>query len=636
MRVAVVLGVCAYLVVLSVASPCWAGREALAADPVAEQAAPIAPSAPDHERRQFRFALDLLQSGAHHDAVLELRRFAAYYPTSPFADLSRYLAAEASFKGGDWAAAQQGFARYAQTGATLGLRARAVLREAQSQLPQGQHTQADLALVAYTPSPQLPEARELSGLAGIIRLDSLLRRRDFRGAAGLARTLAVTSPDPASQRVAAAVAERLGDGTVPGLKSPALATLLSALLPGAGQYYAGYKADARATAGSIAAYALLASQARASSHDRTAETMWLWDAGLYLGNVYGGRNAARRRNEAKAAQLQAELAALLDPFLRNSVLDSSRWLQEVLPPDLPAAEVDPCAERFARSLMAEGDYTLAGREFQRLGMPALEAAPRERMGFWRLYCLAQQSCWSQSLDGLGAFLGSTQNPVYRDAAVMLAVVALLGSSRYPEARQVFSTSSSAAPELADLSAYLGAWTQVYSGELAGARASFGALQASAHDPRIRQAAAAMTAHLPAATAGVRLRDAAHAERLSAWLPGAGQVYAGQPRRGALSFATNAGLAGLALHWARTHYLLGAAFVVWQGSIRFYDGSKYQAGRLAKEASAVETRLAAGRLAQHDPLDFLGELGAAVTRAEQAQEAMKPGAAHRARPLMEGG
>ena len=80
-------------------------------------------------------------------------------------------------------------------------------------------------------------------------------------------------------------------------KSPAVGGLLSLFIPGAGQWYGGRKIDAVFAFSTVATFAAGTLVAK-----HNGEEGWAWTVGavggvFYLGNVYGGINAAHRYNE---------------------------------------------------------------------------------------------------------------------------------------------------------------------------------------------------------------------------------------------------------------------------------------------------------------------------------------------------
>ncbi|TAL35270.1 MAG: hypothetical protein EPN93_10750 [Spirochaetes bacterium] len=93
------------------------------------------------------------------------------------------------------------------------------------------------------------------------------------------------------------------EAAAPDRRSPALAALFSAALPGAGQVYAGRPLDALVSMIAVAALSLGAWRAGAAGERGAAVTLGVFTGLVYAGNVYGAWNAARDRTARAEAAL---------------------------------------------------------------------------------------------------------------------------------------------------------------------------------------------------------------------------------------------------------------------------------------------------------------------------------------------
>jgi tetratricopeptide (TPR) repeat protein len=100
-------------------------------------------------------------------------------------------------------------------------------------------------------------------------------------------------------------------------KSPALAGVLSAILPGAGKLYADRPADALFSLGLIGSLATLSGFAFADEGIRSVRG-WIYGSlalVFHAGNVYGAVIAARQFNEAGLARIESKAMAFHDEYL---------------------------------------------------------------------------------------------------------------------------------------------------------------------------------------------------------------------------------------------------------------------------------------------------------------------------------
>lgn len=93
------------------------------------------------------------------------------------------------------------------------------------------------------------------------------------------------------------------------MKKPALAAIMSAIVPGSGKWYAGEKKDA---AIGFVTIGVMAYQAWRGFNDKGTKSAYGWisaglGAGFYLGNIYGAARSAKRYNDRKWNSIHADL-----------------------------------------------------------------------------------------------------------------------------------------------------------------------------------------------------------------------------------------------------------------------------------------------------------------------------------------
>ncbi|MBN1335884.1 MAG: hypothetical protein JXB39_07990 [Deltaproteobacteria bacterium] len=266
------------------------------------------------------FADHLLESGDPFNALTWYRMALFLEPDRPDADVIRFRMAYAYEAGRRWEAAEVAY------GQVLGadLADRATYRIAAVDAQAGRPEDADrwLALLADrhpAPRPDSPWAERAPYARGVVALQSddleEASRRFAEVPEGPWRTRARSLADAAAVRLPS--------------RSPLLAASLSAVVPGAGQFYAGHVGDglmALAASGVLGvwSYTLLR---QGIEQDRA------WEVGLggvvggmctvtWSSNVVGAWRGARRFGDQEARERASELLAeAWDPALELSVED---------------------------------------------------------------------------------------------------------------------------------------------------------------------------------------------------------------------------------------------------------------------------------------------------------------------------
>lgn len=231
------------------------------------------------------FADTLFAEGDHYRAITEYKRFLHLFPADGEAPRAALRIAECYLAGRRWAEAESALARVGR---------------------------------------EHPETNE-AGRAALLLAEVAYRQGHFAAARRRFRQLAEQAPDPANRREAryrlawslieedryAAAAQELAplaEAKAAGLaaelpqlerlphKSPRLAGALSALLPGAGQLYAGRPRDAALAFLLNTAFIVGAWESFDDGNEVVGGILLLFEAGWYTGNIFNAANSAQKFN----------------------------------------------------------------------------------------------------------------------------------------------------------------------------------------------------------------------------------------------------------------------------------------------------------------------------------------------------
>jgi hypothetical protein len=254
--------------------------------------------------RLLRFGDELLHAGEHYRAITEYQRFASYYPEDPRAAQMPLRIALAYLYGGRPEQALQAASPLLRA-ASAELRAWAAYLRTRAYYAAGEY---ELALRSSGDAPEGP----LGELVRRGRLLSLLRlgRRE-QALALLAEPGAAGLVEPLRE----SLLERLQGTALPGLRSPRKAALLSALLPGAGQLYAGRKRDALVAFLLNGLFIFGAVESFRAGNEGTGILLLGVESGWYAGNIASAASSARRTNELRLERYLQGVAGV--PNLEN-------------------------------------------------------------------------------------------------------------------------------------------------------------------------------------------------------------------------------------------------------------------------------------------------------------------------------
>jgi tetratricopeptide (TPR) repeat protein len=256
---------------------------------------------------QLKLADAFLAEGEYYRAVTEYKKLLILFPDAEQVGAARFGIGLASFKGGEYEPAAKAFAAVQESPGGSRYAAAAGYYEGICYTKLGRWEQAGAAFerVAsrHPASEYAPRARLGKSLVAFDAHDLAASRQE------LERFLASYPEDARTPEVREALL--LLDQEQP-RRSPLLAGVLSALLPGAGYLYAGHYRD-----GAVALLVnglFIAGTVVAINQENYAVAAIVGGIGLpfYVGNIYGAANAATKWNLAVRRELRGRLAVTLD------------------------------------------------------------------------------------------------------------------------------------------------------------------------------------------------------------------------------------------------------------------------------------------------------------------------------------
>jgi tetratricopeptide (TPR) repeat protein len=249
-----------------------------------------------------------MADGEYYRAVTEYLRYLYLFPEAERAPYALLQIGLAHFRGGDYQRAIDYFARVRASYDPEHFAAAAYHEGlCHERLNQPKQAQDAFERAVVFDSTGAPAREALLGKAlGRVRQGDLAG-----GRTELARFQALYPQEPRAGSVSRAVAQIDAQAGVP-RKSPLLAGVLSAVVPGSGQAYAGRYRD-----GLVALLVnglFIAGTAVAIDQENYATAAVVGGIGLpfYLGNIYGAANAAGKWNLTLHRELRDRLAVTLD------------------------------------------------------------------------------------------------------------------------------------------------------------------------------------------------------------------------------------------------------------------------------------------------------------------------------------
>ncbi len=261
---------------------------------------------------QLKIADAFMEEGEYYRAVTEYKKFLILFPDSSRADYAAFSIGLAHFKGEEFGTAARNFSALRQKFPSGRYAVEAAYLEGVSHWRQKNYGAARATLEAL--ADEHPAAVYAPPSLLVIGLMALEEDKAEQGRRALQRVLD-RYPEYAgreSVREAAALIDRYQD--LPE-KSPVLAGILSAVLPGSGYIYAEHYGDG------ITAFLVnglfIAGTAAAIHQENYAVAGIVGGVGVpfYLGNIYGSANAARKWNRRIRNEITREIHSILAPLI---------------------------------------------------------------------------------------------------------------------------------------------------------------------------------------------------------------------------------------------------------------------------------------------------------------------------------
>lgn len=274
------VGLFGVFILLQQALPLWAQTPL---------SSPTAPPAGLSAEQLLTFAERLMSEGEYFRAITEYRRFLFYYPDDARGAMVLFRIGLAFYRGQSYGEALQTFREVAQRYSTTAYGHQARLWQGESLLRQAQYETAEQVyteIIEQDPKTSGQFARYQRGW-------TFLYRRKWQEAAAEFQHVSPESPlHAAAQRLSTEVL----DGAQLPQKSPALAGILSGILPGSGQLYNGRRGDALLAFLLNGLFIVGTVEAIESGELAIAGILSFFEAGWYAGNVYGAINGAHKHN----------------------------------------------------------------------------------------------------------------------------------------------------------------------------------------------------------------------------------------------------------------------------------------------------------------------------------------------------
>lgn len=287
------------------------------------------PKAGDKAPPLFAFAQSLFEAGEYYRAVGEFQRFLFFQPQHPLVSEAQLTIGLAFFCGERWLQAFEVFRRVARAAPDPALRPEASLWMAETRAHGGDQPEA---LRLYGELIQQYPGSATAGRAAYLVGWSHLRQRQWAEARQAFAQVDADSPYRASaERLAAAL------DLPPDLpqRSPALARILSTVLPGAGQVYAGQRLDGLIGLGLHGAMIAGTTAAVLAGLEGAAGVGAFFTWGFYRAQTSYAANSARDFNaqaeERFIGQLAAQERVFLHAFPRALPCSPSPSLPSVRP-----------------------------------------------------------------------------------------------------------------------------------------------------------------------------------------------------------------------------------------------------------------------------------------------------------------
>jgi len=261
---------------------------------------------------QLKIADAFMDESEYYRAVTEYKKFLILFPESEKADYASFEIGTTYFKGEEYGAAARSFLAVHQKYPESGYAVQAVYLEGSSQWKLKNYDRARVVLESL--SEQHPESEYAPRSLVVSCLVALDENKAEVSHQALKRFLDRYPGHPGEERVKEATVQLDRYQELPE-KSPVLAGIMSAILPGSGYIYAEHYGDG------ITAFIInglfIAGTVTAINQENYALAGIVGGIGVpfYLGNTYGSANAAKKWNLGVRNEVSEKIRSTLAPLL---------------------------------------------------------------------------------------------------------------------------------------------------------------------------------------------------------------------------------------------------------------------------------------------------------------------------------
>jgi tetratricopeptide (TPR) repeat protein len=265
---------------------------------------------------QWKFALNLLEKGENYRAITELKRFLYFFPQDELAPLARLKILEAYVRGRSW---EEGIGEandLLEEMEDREIRARAWYYKGLCQLHLGRIHQGRISLREALRITRDSRVRERAQylVAESYAMEGALEEAQ--------RAFKEVEPSGELAPLARRAMEKVGSREAVKYRSPVIAGMLAALLPGAGHLYLGRYKDAGLVFAVNSAF--LAATLEAASKENEALTGGLaaLEALWYGANIFSAVSSAHKHNRMQQIRLLREIHLKRETLERLPPLES--------------------------------------------------------------------------------------------------------------------------------------------------------------------------------------------------------------------------------------------------------------------------------------------------------------------------
>lgn len=274
----------------------------------------------DEEKRLWNFADNLMKEGEYYRAITEYKRFMAYFSESPLVPTASFNIGGAFFQGEKWDDARRAFIEFYQEFPEDPLVPQALFLVAQSDYRKGNY---ELALDEFMEVGVRYADVEIGQRAKYMVGWVLIKLKSWENAKQIFEEIEPHSVFyDSAQRLGK---EMLNAQSLP-TKDPPVAGTLSAVLPGAGQFYVGRYKDGVMALLVNAGFIGGSIQAFNSGQEVLGGLLVFLGFSWYTGNIYSAVNSAHKYNHDQEDSLIMNLENEHNAYLRLSERENKFFL----------------------------------------------------------------------------------------------------------------------------------------------------------------------------------------------------------------------------------------------------------------------------------------------------------------------